>query len=306
MKKKSKHEESIINWHRLWGLMITPLFERIGYKTMVEFDVSFKKQIIDVVVVTKQKSEVNYGDVDLSYYEGFENLNEINLISFKSFREVFNESSLEEFYGHLTNYKKINKLNDADKRRINLYVVTNHKPVTLFNAFEGTSFLKTLKKDRIYDLKLLTQVRFIITRMSDHPILGLFSDVPEQVKRSYERLQQDEWLLEEISIYFKKLLEYYYLEGMEMITKEQFIKENYPDYFKGLKEGEKKGKKEGKKEGKASLIIKLFKRRFGEISPELEKEIKSSEAEKLEKLGELIFDFKEYAEVEKWLKVHHN
>ena len=302
MKKQIERKASITDWHRLWGLMITPLFERIGYKTMVEFDVSFKKQIIDIVVVTRQKSAIDFKGVDLSYYEGFENLNEINLISFKSFREVFNESSLEEFYGHLTNYKKINKLKESDKGSVNLYVVTNHKPVDLFNVFEGTSFLKTVKRDRIYDLKVLTQVRFIITRMSDHPILGLFSDIPEQVKKSYERLNHDKWLLEEISIYFRKLLEYYSLEGMKMITKEQFIKENYPDYFKGLKKGEKKGETKGK----ASLIIKLFKRRFGEISPELEREIASSKIEKLEKLGELIFDFKECVELEKWLKLHTN
>jgi hypothetical protein len=41
------------DWHRLWGFMVTPLFERLGCETQVEFDLSAKIQRLDMVVVTK-------------------------------------------------------------------------------------------------------------------------------------------------------------------------------------------------------------------------------------------------------------
>ncbi|SLM31200.1 conserved hypothetical protein [Desulfamplus magnetovallimortis] len=161
-------EKDRTSWHRLLGLMMTPLFEKLGCEVTVEVDLSFKKQLLDLVVVRKHSS-VLFDDVNPDYYEGFENLNEHNLISFKSFREVFNMAALEEFYGHFTNYKKMKTLNDENN--INLYAVTNRFPETLFNRFKTTKLVECVKKNRVYDLKVLTPVRVIITKNSNHPIL---------------------------------------------------------------------------------------------------------------------------------------
>jgi len=243
------------DWHRLWGLMVSPLFERLGCDVIVEMDLSFKVQRLDMTVITKNKP-LCFDSVDPDYYQGFENLNDHNLISFKSFNEVFNMAAIEEFYGHFTNYKKIKGIKTPEK--INLYAVTHHFPKTLFNRFRGTGLLKCIIEDRVYDLNVFTPVRFIITKSFEHPILGLFSNDIHQIKKSLHRLTKDGWLLKHVSSYLKKMFKYYSLEGIEMAyTREMFIRDNYPeDYEKFLlikddvlKTGIQKGKLEGIEKG---------------------------------------------------------
>ncbi|WP_222424203.1 hypothetical protein, partial [Desulfamplus magnetovallimortis] len=138
-------------WHRLLGLMMTPLFEKLGCEVTVEVDLSLKRQLLDLVIVRKHSS-VMFVDVNPDYYEGFENLNEHNLISFKSFREIFNMAALEELYGHFTNYKKMKNL--KDENNINLYAVTNHFPETLFDKFKDTRLIECIENNKVYDLKV--------------------------------------------------------------------------------------------------------------------------------------------------------
>lgn len=100
MKKKNytgKSDKDKTNWHRLWGLMVTPLFERLKCEVTVELDLSVKVQRLDMVVVTKSEDEpINFDGVNPDYYQGFENLNVHNLISFKSFNESFNIEALAQ------------------------------------------------------------------------------------------------------------------------------------------------------------------------------------------------------------------
>ncbi|WP_080810150.1 hypothetical protein, partial [Desulfamplus magnetovallimortis] len=243
----NEENEDRTDWHRLLGLMMTPLFEKLGCEVTVEVDLSLKKQFLDVVVVRKYTS-VLFDDVNPDYYEGFENLNEHNLISFKSFREVFNMAALEELYGHFTNYKKIKNLKDGNN--INLYAVTNHFPETLFNRFKDTKLIECIKKNKIYDLKVLTPVRFIITKDSNHPILGLFSNNIKQIIMSRERLQHDGWLLKYTSTYLNKLYDHYNLEGVDMpYTREMFVKDNYPEHYGQFLLGKQEGRQEGEQNG---------------------------------------------------------
>ncbi len=48
------------------------------------------------MVVVAGSEAPHYDELDPLYYEGFENLNAHNLISFKSFHEVFNTTAEEE------------------------------------------------------------------------------------------------------------------------------------------------------------------------------------------------------------------
>jgi len=253
MKKKQfdkvdKVEKEKVNWHRLWGLMMSPLFERLGCETIVELDLSIKIQRLDMVVVIKQEP-FDYNLLKHEYYEGFENLNKHNLLSFKSFREVFNTFALEEFYGHFINYKK--EKNISDDNIVNLYAITHHLPKELFERYQNTNFLECIKENEIYDLKILTPVRFIITKNSKHPVLGLFSDSVNQIKLSRERLEEDGWLIEQVSSYLGKLYNYYNLEGVNMpYTKEMFLKDNYPKIYRQVLRAEERGKFIGLQEGK--------------------------------------------------------
>ncbi len=147
----------------------------------------------------------HYDERDPLYYEGFENLSAHNLISFKSFHEVFNTTALEEFYGYFTSYRKDRNISEKDKGTVSLYAVTHHFPQKLSAPFRGTKFLRCIRKKRIYELGILTPVRFIITRGNTHPVMGLFSDDPGQIMTSRRILEKDRWLLREVSSYLRKL-----------------------------------------------------------------------------------------------------
>ncbi|SLM33086.1 hypothetical protein MTBBW1_870007 [Desulfamplus magnetovallimortis] len=139
-------------------------------------------------------------------------------------------------------------INNRDK--VNLYAVTHHFPQKLFSKFKDTKSLECIIKDRVYDLKIFTPVRFIISNNFDHPILGLFSNKTEQIEKSLERLNNDGWLLDNVSTYLNELYKHYSLEGVDMpYTREMFLKDHYPDVYNHFILGQQKGRLEGRQEG---------------------------------------------------------
>ncbi len=224
MSKKEEH----LKWHRLGGMVLTPLFNLLGYTTYLEVDLSLKQQLLDVLVVRRENISPKDSGLPKVYWEAFEDFNEHNLISFKSFHESFNGYALMEFHGHAINYQKAK---EVDFNKINLYAITNHYPRKLLKPFEGTEFLTTIKKDEIFDLTLstVTRVRFVILRTTDNPLLALFSNDPPKVDAGYQKLSQETDLLKEISIYFSKLSEYYGTEVNNMYTKEDFWRDYPPN-----------------------------------------------------------------------------
>ena len=56
------------------------------------------------------------------------------------------------------------------------------------------------------------------------------------------------------------------------------------------------------KEGESSLILRQIRRRFGEILPNLELKIRQFSLEKLEELGESLFDFSDMTDLISWLE----
>ena len=60
------------------------------------------------------------------------------------------------------------------------------------------------------------------------------------------------------------------------------------------------GRIEGKLEGRMVLIQKLLNKRFGKISPALEKQLRNSKIDNLDKFGESLFDFKDLKDAENW------
>ncbi|MBF0230871.1 MAG: hypothetical protein HQK63_14990 [Desulfamplus sp.] len=284
------------DWHRLWGMMVSPLFERLGCEVTVEVDLSLKAQRLDMTVVTKTKP-ISFEGVNPEYYQGFENLNDHNLISFKSFNEVFNLEAIEEFYGHFSNYKKMKNIKEQGV--VNLYAVTHHFPKDLFDRYIKTDLLECIAENRIYDLKVFTPVRFIITNAFEHPILGLFSNDPEQIMKSRRQLEQDGWLLEHVSSYLEKLYKFYSLEGVNMpYTKEMFFRDYYPEKYEqilikrqkifeeGMKQGMQKGMQQGMQQGtiiggiiaKLQLLQKILNRPVSKTEELIEKNISELQA----------------------------
>jgi len=217
-------KEKRTHWHRLIGLILRPLFTAFGFETEIEVDLSIKEQLVDIIVVRKNKTPKHSG-LPKEYWEIFNNFNEHNLISFKSYSESFNVKSILEVTHYLISYCKVYRVN-PDK--VNLYAIIHHYPKKLLRAYEGTPFLTVIKKNEIIDLDLesIFSIRFIITQETEHPILALFSGKKRKVFESYSKLENT-WLLDNISKYFDKILSYYGEEFKNMYTEKDFFRD-YP------------------------------------------------------------------------------
>ncbi len=69
-------------------------------------------------------------------------------------------------------------------------------------------------------------------------------------------------------------------------------------------EGRTEGIFEGEVKGRMMLIQKQLNKRFGGISPALEKRLKDSRPDVIDRFGESIFDFKDLADAERWWDRH--
>ena len=93
-------------------------------------------------------------------------------------------------------------------------------------------------------------------------------------------------------------------EVIRSVLSEEIMRESviYQDIkAQGIKEGEAKGRAEGIKEGEVSLVLRLLKKRIGEISAEDESRITGLSVEQLEALGEALLDFSSGDDLSAWL-----
>jgi predicted transposase YdaD len=70
----------------------------------------------------------------------------------------------------------------------------------------------------------------------------------------------------------------------------------------GRQEGIQEGRQEGRQEGELTLILKQLKKRYGELSPELQQRIQSLSLHQLEALGEALLDLGSMADLLDWLE----
>jgi predicted transposase YdaD len=73
----------------------------------------------------------------------------------------------------------------------------------------------------------------------------------------------------------------------------------------GRTEGRAEGRAEGKLEGKVELLTQLLQRRLGIIPSSLLLQIASLPSNKLETLGDAIFDFQQPSDLAAWLTQNH-
>ena len=66
--------------------------------------------------------------------------------------------------------------------------------------------------------------------------------------------------------------------------------------------GERIGYERGIQEGELTLILRLLKKRYGELSPELHQRIQSLSLNQLEALGEALLDLGSMADLLAWLE----
>ena len=70
----------------------------------------------------------------------------------------------------------------------------------------------------------------------------------------------------------------------------------------GIAEGLEQGLAQGRQEGQRSLILRLLTRQVGEVPEGVRDRIKQLPIEKLEAIGEALFDFTQLADLAQWLE----
>src|SRR5271170_309088 len=90
-----------MNWHRLFGLLLTDFFAGSPFVVELEKDLSMKKHLLDVVILRKGN-----GQFAGRLPDGLYDLAAHNLITFKSFQEALDDWALKELTGHYVNYRK--------------------------------------------------------------------------------------------------------------------------------------------------------------------------------------------------------
>src|SRR5690349_7370264 len=87
--------------HRLFGLSWLDFCEGTALAVKTEMDLSVKQQFVDLVL-----SRTEPGSLPQPLPDGFEDLADHNLITFKSHQEALDGWALCELEGHYVNYRK--------------------------------------------------------------------------------------------------------------------------------------------------------------------------------------------------------
>ncbi len=169
-----------MQWHRLFGLLLTDFFADSPFVVEVEKDLSVQQQHLDVVVLRKGK-----GKFQGRLPDGLNGLAAHNLITFKSHRQSLDDWAMKELIGHYVSYRKLvspspdELLPAADFR---LYAVCARYPHNLAGQVPWTE-----SGTGVYECRWGTDViRVVVVGQlppDEHNApLHLFSAVPEQVR----------------------------------------------------------------------------------------------------------------------------
>jgi flagellar biosynthesis/type III secretory pathway protein FliH len=74
--------------------------------------------------------------------------------------------------------------------------------------------------------------------------------------------------------------------------------------LEGIQQGMQQGMQQGTRQGKLSLITRLLERRLGQLTPGAREQIQSLAADKLEHLGDALFDFTSTDDLIEWLRLN--
>jgi hypothetical protein len=93
------------------------------------------------------------------------------------------------------------------------------------------------------------------------------------------------------------------LQALPKRTQEErkFIMRLAPLYEQDREKAIQQGEAIGLQKGEANLVLRLLKRRFGELPPHITETIQKLSVEKLEDLGEALLDFESQADLINWL-----
>lgn len=203
----------MINWHRLFGVILTDYFVGTPFDVELEKDLSQRQQLLDVVVIRRGEGEA---DVDLP--DGIDNLADHNLLTFKSHHEALDDWALDELIGHYVPYRKFvrlefegNDLVPADQFRLFAVSARFPKKLAKQREFEPVD-------DGVYNVIWGSRVvRVIVLRELPHEEqnagVHIFSADPDDVAYGMTQFRAR---LEEATGAMNDVVKYYRLEGWNM------------------------------------------------------------------------------------------
>ena len=207
-----------IKWHRILGTVLRDMFTGRPLKVKLEIDLSIRKQMLDIVIIEKGK-----GELPDKLPDGFDDLVEHNLITYKSMHEPLDCWALYELIGHFTNYRK--QLVEEGEilppmNSFNLYAISTRFPQKLKSEVELIPESQGLYRVNlgVKDIKVIVLNR--IPKKEHNALWHLFSADKEQIAYGAEHYEKRS---EMTSTVLNQLFAKYQLEGIDMpYTMENF------------------------------------------------------------------------------------
>lgn len=228
--------DTLRDWHRLFGLLLTDFFTDSPFAVEVERDVSQQQQFLDVVILRRGR-----GRFSARLPDGLGDLVAHNLITFKSHHEALEAWTIKELVGYYVPYRKLVSRSPTDlspEDQFRLYAVSARLPRDLPRQVPWHE-----RQPGVYDCHWGTDVVRVIVagQLPQEPQnapLHLFSAAPELVgfgRSSYQRRS------EHTSGLLRQLLESYQGEDLVMpYTLEDFARDYAKRHFPQLTPAERR------------------------------------------------------------------
>ena len=210
------------DWHRLFGLTLTDVFQDTPWRVELEKDLAMQRQLLDVVIIEQTAP----GGVVVDLPDGLDNLRVHNLLTYKSKQEPLDGWALDELLGHYVNYRKLispkpGLLPESD---FQLYAVATRHPQGL--ARDAT--LQPTAQAGVYDVKWGTPTLrlIVLNAIAEDPrnaAWELFSTRQDRIRHGathYHPRRKDTWELLRC-LYVAHILE----DPIMAYTMEEFVRE---------------------------------------------------------------------------------
>jgi hypothetical protein len=228
-------EDRIRQWHRLFGIALTDLFQETPWQVELERDLALQRQLLDVVIIERRAAPGVSGAELPELPDGLEGLREHNLLTYKSRREALDGWALDELLGHYVNYRKqaSPERDLLPAARFRLYAVATRHPRGLGRA----QVLRETAWPGVYDVAWGTRtIRLIVLNgIATHPRNApweLFATGQERIRhgaRHYRRRRAAAWDL------LRHLYLTYVLEEPGMAyTMDEFVRETRQQFLASL------------------------------------------------------------------------
>jgi hypothetical protein len=219
--------DTLRDWHRLFGLLLTDFFTDSPFVVEMERDLSKQQQLLDVIVLRRGR-----GPFAGRLPDGLDDLAAHNLITFKSHREALDDWAMKELLGHYVAYRKLVSPSPSrllPTEHFRLYGVCARFPHNLSGQVPWQE-----RQAGVYDCRWGTDtVRIIVAgqlpREPHNAPLHLFSPSPELVSFGSSAYRKRS---ENTSLLLEELFERFQREGFAMsYTMEDFKREYHRKHF---------------------------------------------------------------------------